>query len=268
MRHNGYVALGDLDLPERVKLYSEMEKSQRQFLKKTRRLGWRTWHPWPPDPLHQWSRQWEYPFAFGGLSRLGSGSGILDAGSGLTFFPYYCESKGYRVTCLDSEPRYVEAYAETNWAIRSGITFAVGPLEEIPFPDSSFDAVVCISVLEHTVSWQVCLDELIRVLRPKGLLVLTIDVKWGGHDGLDPRAVSAIHESLSRTFTDVLPLRLTPPPALLHTEHFRRFDPGRLPWTNPKYSGSPGRRLVGALRGVVPPFEPLALAGFLSRKME
>src|SRR5207249_5058085 len=69
-------------------------------------------------------------------------------------------SKGLRVTCLDAEPRYRAAYEETNRTLGGSVAFVEGPLEAIPLPDATFDAVTCISVLEHTASWIACLPEL------------------------------------------------------------------------------------------------------------
>src|SRR5437867_6537571 len=85
MKANGYVILSDLESPERQLLYAEMEPWQDRFLRKTAQSQWRSWFSWPPDPLRQWSRQWEYPYAFAGLSALKPGARLLDAGSGLTF---------------------------------------------------------------------------------------------------------------------------------------------------------------------------------------
>jgi SAM-dependent methyltransferase len=42
---------------------------------------------------------------------------------------------------------------------------------KIPFPDASFDLVVCISVLEHVEDAQGFLDEVARVLRPSGYFI-------------------------------------------------------------------------------------------------
>src|SRR5690606_26352568 len=43
----------------------------------------------------------------------------------------------------------------------------------IPVADASFDAVLCTEVLEHVPHPRRALDELARVLRPRGILILT-----------------------------------------------------------------------------------------------
>src|SRR5436309_856362 len=190
------------------------------------------------------------------------GGWLLDAGSGLTFFPYYCEAKGLRVTCLDAEPRYGPAYEETNRTLGGSVVFVEGPLEAIPLPEASFDAVTCISVLEHTASWRACLPELARILHVGGVLVLTVDVNWGGREGINPDDLSEMHLRLLEEFVDLLPPRLVPTRGLLTTGYFRRHDARRLPWVDPLRDDRLIRRIVRALRGRSPPFEPLALAGF------
>jgi ubiquinone/menaquinone biosynthesis C-methylase UbiE len=45
--------------------------------------------------------------------------------------------------------------------------------DALPFPDETFDAVVCLEALEFTPSPERTLDELLRVLRPGGVLLLT-----------------------------------------------------------------------------------------------
>lgn len=46
--------------------------------------------------------------------------------------------------------------------------------EGIPFPDQSFDHVFCIEVLEHVHNPWDALSEIHRVLRPNGVLVLSV----------------------------------------------------------------------------------------------
>jgi SAM-dependent methyltransferase len=61
----------------------------------------------------------------------------------------------------------------------------VAAVEEIPFPDSTFDVVTCLDVIEHTRDDQVTLAELLRVTRPGGLLLATVpayQALWSAHD--------------------------------------------------------------------------------------
>jgi 2-polyprenyl-6-hydroxyphenyl methylase/3-demethylubiquinone-9 3-methyltransferase len=53
------------------------------------------------------------------------------------------------------------------------IDFRVASAEGLPFEDESFDVCMTIELIEHVESWQRCLDEVCRVVRPGGMLVLT-----------------------------------------------------------------------------------------------
>ena len=79
-----------------------------------------------------------------------------------------------------------------------------GSVYRMPFDDGVFDAVVCLSVLEHLTELDGALGELRRVLRPGGIAVLSFPVRNAFTDGLfrlvgyDPRA---LHPS---SHTDIL----------------------------------------------------------------
>jgi SAM-dependent methyltransferase len=48
----------------------------------------------------------------------------------------------------------------------------------LPFPDSAFDAVICSEVLEHIPQLSRVLNEINRVLRPGGHLVVSVPRRW------------------------------------------------------------------------------------------
>ena len=54
-----------------------------------------------------------------------------------------------------------------------------GDVRSLPFQDGEFDAVVCISVLEHLVNLDAAFGEISRVLRPQGVAVAGFPVRNG-----------------------------------------------------------------------------------------
>lgn len=54
--------------------------------------------------------------------------------------------------------------------------------KDIPFPDNSFDAIVCFEVLEHVFNIDEVLKELWRVVKPKGQLLISIPFAWDEHE--------------------------------------------------------------------------------------
>lgn len=51
-------------------------------------------------------------------------------------------------------------------------------LEQIPYKDKLFDLVICSEVLEHVENVDACLAELKRVLKPQGLLCISVPRFW------------------------------------------------------------------------------------------
>lgn len=57
----------------------------------------------------------------------------------------------------------------------------VGDVKDIPRPDASFDAVVCLAVLEHVDKPWVAMDEMHRVLKPEGKLFMYVPFLYPYH---------------------------------------------------------------------------------------
>lgn len=63
-------------------------------------------------------------------------------------------------------------------ALRPGVGLCRADLARLPFPDASFDLVMSRSVLEHLDAPSAVFQELSRVTRRGGILVMTTPTKW------------------------------------------------------------------------------------------
>ncbi len=79
-------------------------------------------------------------------------------------------ARHYETYGLDASPDYIRRARRAVPRAR----FAVGAAEHLPYPDASFDAVVLLDVLEHVDDERRVVAEIARVLRPGGLLVLSV----------------------------------------------------------------------------------------------
>ncbi|HET9478257.1 MAG TPA: class I SAM-dependent methyltransferase [Pyrinomonadaceae bacterium] len=60
------------------------------------------------------------------------------------------------------------------WQSRVPTIAAIG--EQLPFPDQTFDVVICDNVIDHAESPSRIVTELVRILKPAGLLYFTVNV--------------------------------------------------------------------------------------------
>lgn len=96
------------------------------------------------------------------------------AGQGVV---HHLVATGFRVTGVDISPVVVRAAGERN----PGITATVADVRELPFANESFDLIFSGSTLDHFDTADDigrAVRELTRVLRPAGVLVLTLDNPW------------------------------------------------------------------------------------------
>jgi SAM-dependent methyltransferase len=230
LARNGYALLDHLEDPAYQQIVAAMEGFQCEFLAATRSV-WEPEFPIPGDALSHFSRQWEYPYVWANLGpRRGR---VLDAGSGITFFPFLLAAAGLEVDCCDWDgslgllERYQRAGALSGHRPR----FSDCSLADLPFPEATFDAVACVSVLEHVAGERrAILDSIARVLRPGGRLVLTCDVDLWRQDGMLLEDAAAVLAELTAAFRPVFTLDLRRPPSLLTSEVFAASQSWRLPW--------------------------------------
>ena len=78
-------------------------------------------------------------------------------------------ARGAHVTGIDPAADAIDAARAHARATGLRIGYDVGVGEALPYDDSSFDAVVCVDVLEYVADLHKVLSEVARILRPDGL---------------------------------------------------------------------------------------------------
>lgn len=230
-----YLRLEDLEL------YKTMENYSNKFLLEHKNTLKAYSGSWVADPFHQWSRRWEYPWTAHQLASLPAHARILDAGSGITFFPFYLSSThpSWQIHCLDYDPRLTHAYKEVSSISSSSVHFKQGTLQKINYDDHNFDALYCISVLEHTDNYDEIARQLYRVLKPGGLALVTIDICLNGVADISPakaRELVAILEKYFIVESESLDLTEARTRNLVRTKWIRSHRPESLPWKFPMLS--------------------------------
>jgi len=98
------------------------------------------------------------------------GKFVLDLGCAGGFMAEALDDRGARVTGIDPAQDAIAAARAHAEAGGRRIDYHVGVGEALPYPDGSFDAVVCVDVLEHVRDLGQVVREIARVLKPGGSL--------------------------------------------------------------------------------------------------
>lgn len=200
---------------------------------------------WVADPLHQWSRQWEYPFVFSRISEYARNAEprlhILDAGSGITFFPFFLASRfsNSAISCCDYDQSLGDVYSRLNRRLSGRAQFVPGDLHRLPFRNNTFDIVFCVSVLEHTDAYQTIVAEFRRVLKETGMLIVTFDISVNGEADIPPEKAEQLLEILYQHFPRSKKVAYAHLKEKVHeqdivtTRFIRQINPRLLPWKYP-----------------------------------
>lgn len=91
-----------------------------------------------------------------------------------------CGCKPYRDLFQSTE--YIGLELENKRDVRNLAIECFYDGRRFPFPDGSFDSVVCNQVIEHVKDPIFFLGEILRVLVPGGVLLITVPLMWGEHE--------------------------------------------------------------------------------------
>lgn len=128
----------------------------------------------------------------GGRAVLSVGCGPAE---GLDWLLPFAGPRG-RVVGLDIEPLHARRLPEQ-------VGFVIGSLERAPFADQTFDVVLALDVLEHLDDDRAGLAEAVRLVKPGGLLLLTVPALpslWGGQDVVSEHRRRYTKRTLTRLF--------------------------------------------------------------------
>jgi ubiquinone/menaquinone biosynthesis C-methylase UbiE len=103
------------------------------------------------------------------LPARGDGLRLLDVGCGTGHHMASLRERGFDVAGVDGSPEMLEQARANN----PDAEIKLSDVESLPFPDASFDFILCIEVLRYLPSAVQCVREMSRVLKPGGICLTT-----------------------------------------------------------------------------------------------
>lgn len=99
---------------------------------------------------------------------------VLDLGSGMGVMARELARRGLSVESVDvnAEDQEVAAFLTAGTGLEPRVTFTPADGAALPFPDGAFASAVSFNVLHHLADGASVLREVVRVVRPRGALVL------------------------------------------------------------------------------------------------
>ncbi|MDD5454146.1 MAG: class I SAM-dependent methyltransferase [Candidatus Ratteibacteria bacterium] len=100
---------------------------------------------------------------------------ILEVGTGKGYFAIELAKRGYSFTSVDLSAEEQE-FARLNieyFGLLKQVDFKIEDAENLSFKDKSFDVVFAINAIHHFAKPFKAIDEFIRVVKPKGKIVLS-----------------------------------------------------------------------------------------------
>ena len=130
-------------------------------------------------------------------------SRILEVGCGAGLTTLEFGRRGYRIDAIDSVPAMIELTRRhaSQSGIADSVRAEVGDVHSLNFQDKSFDLIVAMGVTPWLHDLRSALEEIVRVVKPGGYVLLSADNKYRLHHLLDPLlnpAVTPIKESVKR----------------------------------------------------------------------
>ncbi len=135
------------------------------------------------------------------------GKAVLDIASGEGYGTAIMAEKAKNIIGMDLAANAI-AYAKRKYAKIRNVQFEVGDLAHLPFDTDTFDVIVCFETVEHVDDPIAAINELQRVLKSNGLLIISTPNKENysnrfNYDNpyhLKELAFSEFQDALNNTF--------------------------------------------------------------------
>lgn len=117
------------------------------------------------------------------------GARLLEIGCGAGFLSIALAKRGFRVNAIDSVESMIEQarlHAAEMIENTSLLSLDVGDVNAMAFEDNSFDLVVGVGVIPWLERPELAMQEVARVTKPNGYVILTTDNRAGMISLLDP----------------------------------------------------------------------------------
>lgn len=132
---------------------------------------------------------------------LAEGAEVLEVAPGPGFFAIELARPGrFVVTGLDISRTFVEIAKQNARKADVGVEFRLGDVAAMPFPDDSFDLIVCQAAFKNFTRPATALAEMHRVLRPGGTALIQDMSNEATHEDID-REVKGMGLSRLSAFT-------------------------------------------------------------------
>lgn len=122
-----------------------------------------------------------------------AGHMVVDLASGEGYGAAWLAEVAESVIGLDIDRPSVE-HARARYAVHENLEFAVGDIQSLPLADGCVDAVTCFEAIEHVENPRAVVEEIVRVLRPGGLLLVSTPNKAVYADERDYNNEFHVHE--------------------------------------------------------------------------
>jgi arabinofuranan 3-O-arabinosyltransferase len=109
---------------------------------------------------------------------------VADVGSGAGYFASAFRAAGARCVCVDADIGELAGAGRVTAAAAAG-TCAVGRGEQLPLRSAAVDLAYSSNLVEHVADPWRLLNELIRITRPGGMVIVGFTnwlSPWGGHE--------------------------------------------------------------------------------------